>query len=643
MKRSIISLGLAIPAACAPLLAACASLLASCAPPSVTEIDVADRFDAAAEAATPWTGLAANDDDDEFHFVIVTDRTGGARLGVFESAMPKVNLLEPAFVVSVGDLIEGYTDDQAQLDRQWDQMEGFIGQLETPFFYVAGNHDMSNAVMAEAWRDRFGPSFYKFVYKNVLFLVLNSELFGMVGDPETPLPGPWTQAEQLAFVERVLTDHPDPRWTIVLIHQPLWDYQAGVRGDWPKIEAMLGKRDYTVFAGHFHRYVKNIRNDRKYFTLATTGGGSRLRGPVFGEFDHVAWVTMTENGPRIANLMLEGIYDENIVTADSRAVVQALSSAIQSVAAYGAGDLFETGSVAFEVTNPGTDALTVTPHVDAGPDLRYLGGAEQITLAPGASERITIELAASAPIAYHAITPGRITWSLATPAGDAALVLESSSALLPVARFQLSTGGAPSVDGDLSDWDALPYVVDRQGDVALPSVSPNDISYRFGVREADGDVYFAFQVTDDSIAVSANEGPRFQDHVLISVDARPDPERSRNDPLNAAIAAGYMPRIAMDYMTLADAAEDRAIAFLADARAAVDWKTRRTDTGYNAEAKVSGAFLDAQHGSPWEALRIGVAATDWDEGESSGVALNWQPSRYGDAPVAGSGTFVRSN
>jgi len=46
--------------------------------------------------------------------------------------------------------------------------------------------------------------------------------------------------------------------------------------------------------------------------LATTGGGSRMRGVDFGEFDHATWVTMTENGPKIANLLIDGILPEDI-------------------------------------------------------------------------------------------------------------------------------------------------------------------------------------------------------------------------------------------------------------------------------------------------------------------------------------------
>ena len=593
--------------------------------------------------ATPWTSLQPNDADDLFHFVIVADRTGGERRGVFPAAMPKINLLEPAFVVSVGDLIEGYTEDQAQLDREWDEFERFIDELETPFFYAAGNHDMSNALMAETWQRRFGPSYYRFVYKDVLFLVLNSELFGMVSDPESAVPGPWTQAEQLAFIERTLAEHPNPRWTIVIIHQPLWDYGDGVRGDWPLVEEMLGDRDYTVFAGHFHRYVKHVRNDRKYITLATTGGGSSMRGPVYGEFDHIAWITMTDNGPRIANLLLDGIHDENVVTAASRAVVRSLARAIVSLPMMGEGPYFERGPVAFRIRNPHDAELRVSPLAQGGPHLRISGGLKDLVLAPGDEERIEVELEADAPVAYGALSPGRITWSMETVFEGRPLAVQSRSALLPVAPLPLPTGTAPTVDGDLTDWDGLPFVVDRQGEIDSRNPRAEDVSYRFGVLESGGDVYFGIAVTDDLIDASETDSPRYQDHALVTVDARPDPERSENRSLFEAMGAGHLEQIAHDYMTLAEAREDKVIAFLDSARAAVEWRTVRTAQGYNAEAKVSGAFLDAVRGARWDAVRIGVTVADFDPGETTSVHLNWQPWSMGTAPVAASGTFVRAD
>ena len=599
----------------------------------------------AADQAVPWTGLAANDAAADFHFVIVGDRTRGARPGVFEAAISKANLLEPAFVVSIGDLIDGHSEDQAGLDREWDEFEGFVARLETPFFYAAGNHDMSNAVMAETWQARFGPSYYSFTYKDVLFLVLNSELFDMARDMRTPVPGPWTQAEQMAFIAETLQRFPDPRWTIVLIHQSLWDqafwkYADAPQDDWRKVEAMLGQRDYTVFAGHSHRYVKIVRQDRRYITLATTGGGSGLRGLMHGEFDQVALVSMTDAGPRIANLTLEGIQEENVTTAASLYAVRNLDRAVYSVPAFGSGTHFEAGIVAFDVANHSDKDMTVAFHVDPGPHLVYAAQPQPFTVAPGQTERVEIALAASqtlGPLPYHTIAPGRAVWSLATEVGSEPFRFEKTTALLPVAPLPMPSGPAPSVDGDLADWPALPYTVHRQGDVATAHTAQTDISFSFGVREAEGDIYFAAQVTDDHIVASSALGPRKQDGLLLLVDAHNEPPRSAKTRWPTA-------GMAVDRLTLADAIPDWR--FPAESRAAVTWKTKRTAAGYVAEAKISGAFLDVQAGGAWQTLRIGVTAVDWDEHERygySGTALHWQPDRFGEAPVAGSGTFEREN
>src|SRR5439155_21494528 len=64
--------------------------------------------------------------------------------------------LQPAFVVSVGDLIEGYSKDPAVLAEQWKEFQGYVHKLQMPFFYVPGNHDVANAVEAKEWEARFG-------------------------------------------------------------------------------------------------------------------------------------------------------------------------------------------------------------------------------------------------------------------------------------------------------------------------------------------------------------------------------------------------------------------------------------------------------------------------------------------------------
>src|SRR5262245_35417968 len=59
------------------------------------------------EPVNPWNHLNVNIGPGIFRFAIITDRTGGPRAGVFERAIDQLNWLQPEFVVSVGDLIEG--------------------------------------------------------------------------------------------------------------------------------------------------------------------------------------------------------------------------------------------------------------------------------------------------------------------------------------------------------------------------------------------------------------------------------------------------------------------------------------------------------------------------------------------------------
>jgi len=260
------------------------------------------------EERNPWTHLNVNNDSEQFKFVVVSDRTGGHREKIFSRAVEQINLLQPEFVVSVGDLIEGYSVDPERINGQWKEFESFTARLEMPFFYCPGNHDLTNPKMVEIWQGKFGRRYYSFVYRNVLFLMLCSE------DP----PGSSSMsAEQVAFVKKTLEAHPNVRWTIAALHKPIWTSPNVENNGWLEVEQALAGRPYTVFAGHVHRYQKFVRNGMNYYQLATTGGGSRLRGVEFGEFDQIAQVTMKKDGPLIANIMLNGVYPENMKLPDT--------------------------------------------------------------------------------------------------------------------------------------------------------------------------------------------------------------------------------------------------------------------------------------------------------------------------------------
>ncbi|OCC23354.1 metallophosphoesterase [Croceicoccus estronivorus] len=303
--------------------------------------------DAPAQEAVGWTEPPRSDPD-TIRFIVIGDRTGLARPGVFEQAVKQADGLRPEFVINVGDLIEGYTSDAAELAREWNEIDAAIAATRTPFFFVAGNHDLGNQLMLDSWRRQRGEPYYAFTWKGALFLVLDTE------DPPIDMPPAFAaQFHQLAAAMKVdpkgaeeqlgaaladvnakrasgasdpamkamesarfsdkqvqwaidvLRRHADARWTFVLMHKPAWKLNSA---QFTEIETALGDRGYTVIAGHNHYYAYEQRNGRDYITMGTAGAVSHQHGP--GEMDHLAWVTLeNDDAPSISLLKLTGILD----------------------------------------------------------------------------------------------------------------------------------------------------------------------------------------------------------------------------------------------------------------------------------------------------------------------------------------------
>ncbi|MDA0834944.1 MAG: metallophosphoesterase [Planctomycetota bacterium] len=273
------------------------------------QVATVEELEIDVEELNPWTNLDINNQVENFQFAIVTDRTGGARAGIFESAIPKINLLQPEFVISVGDLIEGGTEDPQVFNMEWTEFEGLVKNLEMPFFYVPGNHDISNVPMQSEWARRFGRSYYSFKFHDVLFICLNSE-----DEKNEEKRDYYFSQSQRDWLKETLAENSDVRWTCVFVHKPAWTYDPAKFDElgWTDVEESLQGRGYTVFSGHRHKYQLFERHGMEYYMLATTGGGSKLRGKDVGEFDHVVWVTIKDKGPVLANLMLDGIEPKDI-------------------------------------------------------------------------------------------------------------------------------------------------------------------------------------------------------------------------------------------------------------------------------------------------------------------------------------------
>ncbi len=339
-------------------------------------------------APAPWTNLNFDNDPQDFQFAIVADRTAGFRPGVFEDAVQKLNLLHPEFVMSVGDLVQGYLPDEAELVRQWDEFDAMANQFTMPFFRVPGNHDMSSTKQEEIWRTRFGKSFYSFVYKDVLFLCLNTE------DPYRTDSWSSISEAQMDMIKRALEENPNPRWIFAFMHRPIWAKCPEARPDlWEPIEKLLEGKPHTVIAGHNHMYGKHDVNGLEYYTLGVTGGMKDFWGTTYGAVDQVMWVAMNGGKPDIVNLTLDGILkDDFILSKDCESVMklQGVKNNVDVAFSLPAYSDSGNGSAMLILRNDSRVEVSMNALMTPTATLALLPGSLDVKLAPQSEQRVKL-------------------------------------------------------------------------------------------------------------------------------------------------------------------------------------------------------------------------------------------------------------
>ncbi|MCO5724150.1 metallophosphoesterase [Robiginitalea marina] len=574
----------------------------------------------------PWNHIEWNESPAQFQFAIVTDRTGGHRPGVFPMGIRKLNLLQPEFVMSVGDLIEGYTKDTVQLNAEWKEFMSFIEPLEAPFFYVPGNHDFTNEVMEAKWKELFGVSYYHFVYKDVLFLCLNSEDNlrgagrGTIGD------------EQFEYIKKVLEENAGVKWTLVFMHQPLWVQEDTKR--WKDVEALLEGRNHNVFAGHYHRYWKAQRNNGKYIALATTGGGSRLRGRAYGEFDHVVWATMTEEGPVLANLFLDGIWDEDVVTEDLVDLVRNRPFPVQIAPIYGEAPAPAELSAEVKATNRSDTKMRVSLKGYTHDHLFYQLEQTDFVVEPNnvATFALKMKNPGQTPLSEMSSFTVRaeITYEFEAQPN---VSFSNDLKYQPFERHPVRKVSGRKVDGDLKDWKGAEWIsVDRRDGAPFDYDGPADCSLKFATAYDADYFYVAVDLADNDFFVAEDGSYWDQDGLIVGLDARP----KHLSAFNQGEGRGR------DWIAYLRTFKSKNPVY-DEARlpAAVTSAVKRTETGATLEIAFPMEYIEKMGGADWSSLRLGLGYYDYDARDAEPTTLFWFPAWNATDDVPGSGMLFR--
>jgi predicted phosphodiesterase len=201
---------------------------------------------------------------DSFRFEILGDRTGEAQPAVYEEAWREAAADRPAFVLTVGDTIQGGNDTTAR--AEWTAVRQLLQPWRTlPLYLTPGNHDIWSAESETLFREyaQHAPH-YSFDYRQAHFTILDnsrSEQFS---------------AGEMAFLAQDLAAHAAQPVKFIVSHRPSWI-----------IDAMMGNSDFPVHrlarkygvrfvvAGHVHEMLHADVDGIAYVSIASSGGHLR--------------------------------------------------------------------------------------------------------------------------------------------------------------------------------------------------------------------------------------------------------------------------------------------------------------------------------------------------------------------------------
>jgi 3',5'-cyclic-AMP phosphodiesterase len=214
--------------------------------------------------ATLLVALAAAPASDTFHFVVLGDRTGEAQPGIYEQVWQEAAAEGPAFVVSVGDTIEGLNDSTAE--TEWEAVEQTLAPYRRYALYLApGNHDVWSERSERAFRKhaRHAPH-YGFDYEQAHFTVLDNSR----SEEFSP--------DELTFLEKDLQAHAAQPVKFIVSHQPSWLIDVMFANPNFGVHRLAKKYGVQyVIAGHVHEMLHAGLEGVTYLSMASAGG--RLR------------------------------------------------------------------------------------------------------------------------------------------------------------------------------------------------------------------------------------------------------------------------------------------------------------------------------------------------------------------------------
>ncbi|MFH1686656.1 MAG: metallophosphoesterase [bacterium] len=253
-------------------------------------------------------------------FVVIGDRTGSHTEGIYGEVLQEIVRLRPEFVMTVGDMIEGYTEDTTVMISEWDEYMRIVGDLPMPIHYTPGNHDITTQAMEAMYRRYAGEPYYSFDYRGAHFVVLNNSAGGGARDAVS-LPD-----EQYQWLAADLESRPANEMILIFCHKPFW-VNVLPYGRSHRLHSLFVRTGVdAVMSGHFHDYFSSVFDGVLYASIGSSGGGMRPDAGGLGY--QFAWVTVSRDSVWLSPIRKGSVLPTDYMTSEDLHLSQAMERLI---------------------------------------------------------------------------------------------------------------------------------------------------------------------------------------------------------------------------------------------------------------------------------------------------------------------------
>jgi predicted phosphodiesterase len=220
-----------------------------------------------------FLAIAGAQDSGRFRFVILGDRTGEAEPGVFERALQEATRDNPAFLIGVGDTIQGLHDETTE--AEWQEAQRLLTPYRRyPLYLAPGNHDVWSEPSATLFRKYSGhPLHYSFDVGGAHFTILDNSRSDRLS------------TDELSFLEEDLRAHTAQPLKFIVSHRPGWILNVMVKDPNFPLHQLAKKYGVKyVIAGHLHALIHGEIEGVTYLSVPSSGGHLRTGKYADGSF-----------------------------------------------------------------------------------------------------------------------------------------------------------------------------------------------------------------------------------------------------------------------------------------------------------------------------------------------------------------------